>query len=509
MEVYGIDLGTTNSCIAEISEIDNLPVVIKNPESLQTTPSVVYFDDFDSPIVGGEARSMMNVYPLRTVAFIKREMSNTYYKRTIGERDITPVKISAMILKKLVSDANLSRSYRNKEPINNVVITVPAYFGNDARALTRQAGEAAGLNVLALLNEPTAAALNYGEKELENKTFMVYDLGGGTFDVSIMRRCNGNLETLSTDGNDHLGGLDWDIALVNHVLKEHCFVSETYDDIKDTSDGIRILSAAETCKKFLSENTTSPMKFRYKNRVFTIPIERCTFERITSHLLLKTLNVVRNAINMSTKKIEKIDEIILVGGSSYMPMVHSTLSVEFPNSVIRIEQFEPDLAVAKGAALYAHSIVNKIDKIDNKIWTTKDLASRSYGMECIDSETEEDIIHNLILRSDPIEYEGSHYFYTHSEGQSSIIANIDENTSNERKIDLSEGKLIASTNISWGYEVPKGTPIVLRVKRGRDGIVHIEAECCHKTIHFEITPTNCLSDEEMENLKNELSTLQL
>ena len=186
-EVYGIDLGTTYSCIAEISELDKLPVVIKNSEELQTTASVVYYDEYDSPVVGGEAKRCMQQNPTRTVAFIKREMSNPSYSRTIGSHTISPVKISAMILKKLVGDANLNREYRGKSSIKDVVITVPAYFGHTERELTKQAGEAAGLNVLALLNEPTAAALSYGANKLEGKTFMVYDLGGGTFDVSIMR----------------------------------------------------------------------------------------------------------------------------------------------------------------------------------------------------------------------------------------------------------------------------------------------------------------------------------
>jgi molecular chaperone DnaK (HSP70) len=202
-EIFGIDLGTTNSCIAEISLLDRLPVVIKNSDDQQTTPSVVYYDDYGTPIVGGEAKRCMSLDPSRAVLFIKREMSNPSYSRRIGEETISPVKISAMILKKIVDDANLSREYEGKKKIKDVVITVPAYFGNNERELTKQAGEVAGLNVLALLNEPTAAALSYGTDHLEGKSFMVYDLGGGTFDVSIIRMNHGVLDTLSTDGDHH------------------------------------------------------------------------------------------------------------------------------------------------------------------------------------------------------------------------------------------------------------------------------------------------------------------
>ena len=158
-EIFGIDLGTTYSCIAEISPITKLPSVIKNQDDLATTPSIVFFDENDAPLVGGEAKRYMSSDPSRAVAFIKREMSNPSFRMEIGCNEITPVKISAMILKKLVDDANINRKFRGKAPIKDVVITVPAYFGNNERELTRQAGMIAGLNVLGLLNEPTAAAL--------------------------------------------------------------------------------------------------------------------------------------------------------------------------------------------------------------------------------------------------------------------------------------------------------------------------------------------------------------
>lgn len=508
-EVYGIDLGTTYSCIAEISELDKLPVVIKNSEELQTTASVVYYDEYDSPIVGGEAKRCMQQNPTRSIAFIKREMSDSSYSRTIGTNTVTPVKISAMILKKLVDDANLNREYRGKSAIKDVVITVPAYFGHTERELTKQAGEAAGLNVLDLLNEPTAAALSYGANKLEGKTFMVYDLGGGTFDVSIMRVTNGNLVTLSTDGDHHLGGVDWDTEIVNYVLSNCCGVDERYEDIKDTKDGGTLILAAEQCKKLLSKNDESPMRFRYKNRMYTKAIKRSTFEELTSDLLQKTIDVVHHAMSISTDRNATIDEIILVGGSSYMPMVKNKLIEEFPDTEVRLDQFEPDLAVAKGAAIHAYNLANPLFVgVSGGVKILQDLSSRSYGIASIDYYTGENVVENLVLRSDPIVYGETILFQTTTEGQDSVDISIFESASSERTIPRYEGKMIASKTISWGYPVPIHTTIVAKVKRESNGIVSIEVECQNKKVSFELKPENALDIDQMNILKKELKNMQ-
>ena len=506
-DVFGIDLGTTYSCIAEISSLDKLPIVIKNNDDLQTTPSIVYFDEYGSPIVGGEAKRCMGGDPSRAVAFIKREMSNSNYKRTIGNETISPVKISAMILKKLVDDANLNREYRGLSKITDVVITVPAYFGNNERELTKQAGEVAGLKVLELLNEPTAAALSYGTSHLEGKTFMVYDLGGGTFDVSIMRMRYGVLETLSTDGNHHLGGVDWDTELVNHVLAKCCGTNERYENIKNGRDGGALILAAEQCKKLLSKNMESPMKFRYKGRMYVTAIKRSLFEELTANLLQRTIDVVRHAQSISTDKYAKIDEIILVGGSSYMPMVKEKLSKEFPGVPLRLDQYEPDLAVAKGAAIHAYNLGNPNYNPAGGVKIGKDLSSRSYGFRCFVNNVEQ--ISNLLLRSHPMVYDGVEYFETRDEDQSRVTAAIYENTENEKYISLEKGKLIFEEDISWGYPVPKGTKVTVHVKRASDGIVHIEAECQSKKLYFDIKPDQALSNYEKYKLQREIGDMQL
>lgn len=489
-EIYGIDLGTTNSCIAIINPADGQPQVINNQSNLQTTPSVVFYDEYDTPIVGTDAKNSMKQDPMRAVAFIKREMSNKNYKRNIGNEEISPVKISALILKKLVDDANLAREYEGKAPIHKAVITVPAYFGNDEHVLTRQAGEVAGLEVIGLLNEPTAAALSYGKDTFEGRTIMVYDLGGGTFDVSIIRMRNGNLETLSTDGDHHLGGVDWDERIVDVALAIEGF-EVAYADIKDKKEGGAMILEAEACKKQLSTQPKAPMRFRYGGKLHTVEISQSSFKELTTDLLDRTIACTHHAINLIKEDV-KIDEIILVGGSSRMPMVKERLMKEFPNIKIRLDRFEPDLAVAKGAALYAANT----SVIDDK-------SARSYGILTVEGIT------NILLRTDPMVYNGTAGFLTASDNQTSAMVQVYENSSAEGTIPVSKGVLILKKELTWGKQVPKGTPVTARVSRGKDGILHIAMECEGSSAQIEIQPERQLSDSEVKKLKDEFQDIVL
>lgn len=216
--VYGIDLGTTYSCISQVDQFDQA-VVLRNFEGDATTPSVVYFEDENTIIVGKEAKTMLESEPDKTVAFVKREMGNdAAFDKTNNQYPyhFDPSEISAAILKKLVKDANDANGY--PEPVKDVVITCPAYFGNKERMQTKQAGIIAGLNVLAIINEPTAAAIAYGLKVDERKTILVYDLGGGTFDVTIILVNKGAIKVIATGGDHHLGGVDWDTELASYML---------------------------------------------------------------------------------------------------------------------------------------------------------------------------------------------------------------------------------------------------------------------------------------------------
>lgn len=499
---FGIDLGTTNSCVAVIGD-DGLPQVIKNLDDEFTTPSVVCYDDDGECYVGMEAKRSMSVDPEMTVAFIKREMSNKEYSRQINGNDITPVKISAMILKKVVDDANQQREMEGLPAINKAVITVPAYFGNMECEYTKQAGRIAGLEVLDLLNEPTAAALSYGFKGLEGKTFMIYDLGGGTFDISIMKMKNGVLDTLSTDGDHHLGGVDWDIALLDHVLMTELGI--TYDDIKGERDSGKMLNAAEICKKNLSKSEKAPFKLIYKRKQYIKDISRSTFEEITEELLDRTIDIIHHARKISREPDAKIDEIILVGGSSYMPMVKKRLQKEFA-CPIRLDNLEPDRAVAKGAAIHA---ANLMGNTRSKVEIGTDLASRSYGVRCWDEKKDELYVCNVVKRTDDLIYEAKHEFCTSGDNQESVVIAIYENISENVNIDLHKCTLIEEKTLSWGFPVPKGTMIEAYVSRKSDGTVKLWLECQKKKVDFEIQYRGMYSEEEVEQMRVELAQKRL
>lgn len=507
-EIFGIDLGTTNSCIATLDLDSQQPIVIKNSSDMQTTPSVVFYDEYDQPSVGDDAKRAMSSDPTRAVAFIKREISNPNYKRKIGDIDVSPVKISALILKKLVDDANMARQYEGKKQIMQAVITVPAYFGNDERMLTRKAGELAGLEVLDLLNEPTAAALSYGRDTFkEGRTIMVYDLGGGTFDVSIMQMRNGQLDTLSTDGDHHLGGKDWDEAIVDYALLASDY-DVTYDDIANTREGGQLILAAEQCKKMLTQNPKAPIKFRFKGNMKMVEISRATFEELTQEKLDMTIACVRNAIRLAGGNI-KIDEIILVGGSSRMPMVRRRIEKEFPNVNIRLDRFEPDLAVAKGAAIHAQNLATPNDGDRKRVKIGTDKGSRSYGVSAFGADNQRHI-YNLIKRTDPMEFTGTDdTFSTRDDGQQEVAIRIYENASPDYEVDINKGRLIKEGTICWGFPVPKDTKLTYKVRRGKDGIVHISATCQGHEYSTTIEPQLMLSDDQMMQIMDEFEDIQL
>ena len=282
---YGIDLGTTYSCIATIDSDDMVTVIPNTLTGQLTTPSVVAFDDDGKLLVGRAAKNMLGSHPENTVALIKREMSNKEFTRTIQGKTYDPVQISSFILKELVTFANQKRrDEEGLDPIYDVVITVPAYFGNMERQRTEAAGKLAGLNVLQLINEPTAAALSYGRKNQANKTVLVYDLGGGTFDVSILEIKNGIMNTVATTGDHHLGGADWDRAIVDNALSG---LGVQFDSLTAQEQGMMML-AAEDCKQALTAQEKTTLTFSYKG-IRNVDITRSAFESMTAFLMERRL----------------------------------------------------------------------------------------------------------------------------------------------------------------------------------------------------------------------------
>ena len=348
-KTIGIDLGTTNSCVAVIEGGE--PVVIPNAEGARTTPSVVAFSKTGERMVGQVAKRQAITNPERTVSSIKREMGSNY-KVTIDGKSYTPQEISAMVLQKLKADAE---AYLG-EPVTSAVITVPAYFTDAQRQATKDAGKIAGLDVKRIINEPTAAALSYGVDKDNDQKVMVYDLGGGTFDVSIIEMGDGVQEVLATAGNNRLGGDDFDQRIMDWILNS--FKAEQGIDLSGDKMAMqRIKEAAEKAKIELSGVTSAAINLPFITADATGPkhldmtLSRAKFNELTADLVEKTMGPVRQALSDSGLSIGEISKVLLVGGSSRIPAVQEAVK-----NFIGKEPFKginPDECVAIGAAIQA------------------------------------------------------------------------------------------------------------------------------------------------------------
>ena len=346
-KIIGIDLGTTNSCVAVIEGGE--PVVIANAEGTRTTPSVVGFSKTGERMVGQLAKRQAVTNPDRTISSIKREMG-TDYKVTIDDKSYTPQEISAAILQKLKADAE---SYLG-DTVTEAVITVPAYFTDAQRQATKDAGKIAGLEVKRIVNEPTAAALAYGADKEDDQKVMVYDLGGGTFDVSIIEIGDGVQEVLATAGNNRLGGDDFDIAVTNYILEE--FKKSSGMDLNNDKMAMqRIREAAEKAKIDLSNTTSTDVNLPFITADATGPkhleltITRAKFNELTDHLVTSTIKPVEQALKDSGLSKEEIDKVILVGGSSRIPAVQEAVQKFMGKEPFK--GVNPDEVVALGAAI--------------------------------------------------------------------------------------------------------------------------------------------------------------
>ena len=356
-KTIGIDLGTTNSCVAVIEGGE--PVVIANAEGARTTPSVVAFGKDGERMVGQVAKRQAITNPEKTISSIKREMG-TSYKVTIDNKSYTPQEVSAMILQKLKSDAE---AYLG-ETVTQAVITVPAYFTDAQRQATKDAGKIAGLDVKRIINEPTAAALSYGVDKENDQKVMVYDLGGGTFDVSIIEMGDGVQEVLATAGNNRLGGDDFDQRIINWMVQEF----KTAEGVDLTSDKMamqRLKEAAEKAKIELSGVTQAAINLPFITATQTGPkhldltLSRAKFDELTADLVQSTMGPVKQALSDSGLSINEIDKVLMVGGSSRIPAVQTAVK-----NLIGKEPFKginPDECVAIGAAIQAGVLGGEVD----------------------------------------------------------------------------------------------------------------------------------------------------
>ena len=458
-KIIGIDLGTTNSCVAVMEGGE--PVVIPNAEGSRTTPSVVGFNKEGERLVGRVAKNQAIQYPDRTISSIKRKMG-TNEKVTVDGKQYTPQEISAMILQKLKADAE---SYLG-ETVTQAVITVPAYFSDAQRQATKDAGRIAGLEVLRIINEPTAASLAYGLDKENSHKILVYDLGGGTFDVSILEIGDGVFEVLATNGDTHLGGDDFDERIIRYVADN--FKKENHIDLtKDPMAYQRLKDAAEKAKIELSGAMSSNINLPFITADATGPkhlditLTRAKFDELTADLVEKTIVPVRNALRDAGLTAEQVDKVILVGGSTRIPAVQT--AVRNITGKDPFKGINPDECVAIGAAIQAGVLGGEVKDV-----LLLDVTPLSLGIE-----TEGHIFTKLIDRNTTIPTSKSQVFSTAADGQTSVEIHV---LQGERPMAY-DNKTLGKFQLTGIPAAPRGVPqIEVTFNIDRNGIVNVSAK---------------------------------
>ena len=487
-KVIGIDLGTTNSCVAVMEGGE--AVVIANAEGNRTTPSVVAFSKTGERMVGQVAKRQAITNPDRTISSIKREMGSDH-KVNIDGKAYTPQEISAMILQKLKSDAE---AYLG-QPVTEAVITVPAYFTDAQRQATKDAGKIAGLEVKRIINEPTAAALAYGVDKEQAQKIMVYDLGGGTFDVSILEIDDGVIEVLATAGNNRLGGDDFDQCIMKYLVSEF----KRTDGIDLSGDKVamqRLKEAAEKAKIELSGVTTSNINLPYITADATGPkhldvtLTRAKFNELTGHLVDATMGPVRQAMSDAGLKPSDLSKVLMVGGSSRIPAV-----VEAVKNFTGSEPFKginPDECVAMGAALQAGVLTG-----DVKGLLLLDVTPLSLGIETMGG-----VCTRLIERNTTIPVKKSQIFSTAADNQTSVEVNV---LQGEREM-AAANKSLGRFHLDGIAPARRGVPqIEVTFDIDANGIVNVSAKDLGtgNAQHITITSSSNMSKEDIEKAVKE------
>lgn len=500
--IAGIDLGTTYSCLAVVDETGK-PVVVKNREGHATTPSVVLFDAPDSVVVGDAAKNAMAQAPDRVVAFVKRQMGKPEFPGyEFDGRKYAPEEVSARILKKIVADAEEQLGRK----IEKAVVTVPAYFGENERNATRAAGRIAGLDVVAILDEPSAAAFSYGVARAGKETLLAYDLGGGTFDITLVRVEDGDVRVLAKEGAHELGGKDWDDRIVAYGVSKWAEAQgKTVDEANALLDeGARneLRAAAEVAKRDLSTRKSTFFPVLIGADRVRVDLTQETFNQITSDLLQQASDLVDKLLR-DAKELgaPDFDRILMVGGSTRMPQVTDSLKRHGREPQL----FDPDEAVAKGAALYAQILALKprfedlaeenvrkgmspekaqeaakaqlareanmplqtlVGKLETELVS---VTSRCFGVVALDA-TKTRRVAFLIPRNEPVPVERKMTFGTERDSQHSVLLEVMEGT-DEDVVDPTLSVLIGETELADIPRLPAGSPIEVTFRMDADGLL--------------------------------------
>ena len=487
-KTIGIDLGTTNSCVAVMEGGE--PVVIPNPEGARTTPSVVAFSKTGERMVGQVAKRQAVTNADRTISSIKREMG-TNYKVTIDGKSYTPQEISAMILQKLKADAE---AYLG-EPVTEAVITVPAYFTDAQRQATKDAGKIAGLDVKRIINEPTAAALAYGVDKETDQKIMVYDLGGGTFDVSIIEMGDGVQEVLATAGNNRLGGDDFDQRLINYFVEE--FKKENGIDLSSDKMAMqRLKEAAEKAKIELSGMTQANVNLPFITadatgpKHFDMTITRAKFNELTADLVEKTMGPVNQALSDAGLTASDLNKVLLVGGSTRIPAVQD--AVKRITGKDPFKGINPDECVAVGAAIQGGVLAGEVKGL-----LLLDVTQLSLGLETLGG-----VSTKIIERNTTIPTKKSQIFTTAADNQTSVDIHV---LQGEREM-AKDNKTLGMFRLDGIAPAMRGTPqIEGTFDIDANGIVHVSAKDLGtgKEQHITITSSTSMSKEDIDKAVKE------
>ncbi len=487
-KIIGIDLGTTNSCVAVMEGGE--PVVIANPEGARTTPSVVAFSKTGERIVGATAKRQAVTNADRTISSIKRHMGSDY-KVNIDGKAYTPQEISAMILQKLKSDAE---AYLG-ESVSEAVITVPAYFTDAQRQATKDAGKIAGLDVKRIINEPTAAALAYGVDKENDQKIMVYDLGGGTFDVSIIEMGDGVQEVLATAGNNHLGGDDFDERVINWMAEE--FKKSDGIDLRNDKMALqRLKEAAEKAKIDLSGMTQTQINLPFITadangpKHLDMTLTRAKFNELTADLVEATMGPVRQALSDSGLSASQLDKVLMVGGSSRIPAVQDAVK-----NIIGKEPFKginPDECVAIGAAIQGGVLGGEVKGL-----LLLDVTPLSLGIETLGG-----VSTKLIERNTTIPTKKSQIFSTAADNQTAVEIHV---LQGEREF-AKDNKTLGIFKLDGIAPAPRGIPqIEVTYDIDANGIVHVSAKDLGtgKEQNITITSSTNMSKEDIDRAVKE------